>query len=524
MDFLCWPQAGRCLRRAELAAALLAVALVLAPLSARAAVLEPCRIKGLAQDAVCGSVRRPLDPAAPQGAQIDIHFAVLPALARNKQPDPVFFFAGGPGQSATALAGPLSSQLGRMLYRRDVVLIDQRGTGRSAPLRCEDEGAGRALRDAQAEQQLAEIQVCRQQLQRLPHGDLRHYTTTLAMADADAVRQALGAQQVNLIGGSYGTRAALEYLRQFPQHVRRVVIDGVAPPDMALPASFSPDAQAALDAWLAACEADKACVQAHGDLRQKLRTLLASLPRSISATHPLTGREERFVLERDMLMGMLRAPLYVPSLASALPYAIDAASRGQFTPLVGLSSSLMGGRTGPSRLAMGMHFSVICAEDLPRMAAGAADPPGRDFGDGMAQQYRRVCADWPRGSVPEAFYRVAVSPAPVLVLSGGADPVTPPRHGQRVTQALGPLARHVVVPQAGHGVMSLPCMRDVLFRFINAADAAAAMAVEADCAVDIPRPPAFKPVAPAASVNLPRASVTGGQVSGRSLRVAGGQP
>src|SRR5262249_11943097 len=116
------------------------------------------------------------------------------------------------------------------------------------------------------------------------------------------------------------------------------------------------------------------------------------------------------------------------------------------------------------------------------------------FGDEQRKLYERVCAAWPRGAVPAAFYAIPPSPAPVLVSSGGLDPVTPPRHGERVTRALGPKALHVVVPNAGHGVMAIGCMRDVIFRFIDAADDGAALAVDAGCVKGIPRPAAFAPV------------------------------
>ena len=201
--------------------------------------------------------------------QIDVHFAVLPALAHNKLPDPVFFFAGGPGQSAIELAGPVAAQMGRLNNRRDLVFVDQRGTGRSAPLRCEtDEQPLRPLAEQFDPQlQLARLATCRERLMRLPHGDLRRYTTPIAMADADAVRRALGAPTINLVGASYGTRAALEYMRQFPRAVRRVVLDGVAPADMVLPASFSADNQAALDGLFEWCAADADCNARHPRLR-----------------------------------------------------------------------------------------------------------------------------------------------------------------------------------------------------------------------------------------------------------------
>ncbi|MDO9072054.1 MAG: alpha/beta fold hydrolase [Rubrivivax sp.] len=456
--------------------------------------LQACRLPGVTHEAFCGVLRRPLDPAQPQGTQIDVHYAVLPALARNRRPDPVLFFAGGPGQSAMSLAGPVGRMLTRLSNRRDVVLIDQRGTGRSAPLFCDEVLPGAPLAEAaDTARQIARLQACGVQLQKLPYGDLRHYTTWVAMQDADAVRQALGAAQVNLVGGSYGTRAVLEYMRQFPQAVRRAVIDGVAPADMVLPASFSTDNQAALDAVFAACEGDDACRQRHPALRTRFTALLGSLPRDETLTHPLTGRPERVTLTRDGVLGLVRGPLYVPALAAALPQAMADAAGGRFDGLLGLASAFGSGGGRAMRVAEGMHFSVVCAEDLPRMAQ-AVDAPGADFGQGFAAQYRRICEGWPRGVVPAAFYTLPSAPAATLVLSGGADPATPSRHGDRVAKALGAKARHVVVPQAGHGVLALPCMRDVLFRFIDAEADDAALQVEADCARQIPRPPAFVPL------------------------------
>ena len=456
--------------------------------------LQPCRLQGVEHEAWCGIVKRPLDPAQPGAVQIDVHYAVLPALARNRKPDPVMFFAGGPGQSAIELGGTVARLLARLAYRRDIVLIDQRGTGRSAPLLCPELAptAPLAATADPAAQQLR-MRACLAQLKNLPHGDLRHYTTAVAMQDAEAVRVALGAAQVNLVGGSYGTRAALEYMRQFPQSVRRVVIDGVAPPDMALPAAMSTDNQAAFDAVLAACQAQLACRQRYPALADDWRALLASLPREVTSAHPLTGAAERWLLTRDGLLGLVRAPLYAPALAAALPLAVSEGARGRLEPLLGLASALGGRATG--RLSEGMHYSVVCAEDLPRLAQGAG-APGADFGNAVSALYRSVCADWPRGAVPAGFYELPPAPAATLVLSGGADPVTPARHGERVTRALGPLARHVVVPQAGHGVIGLACMRDVLFRFVDAATDEQALQVDAGCAAAIPRPPAFMPFQP----------------------------
>lgn len=477
----------------------LGVALALPPVHAASPTLnlEPCRLRGVEHDALCGVLQRPLDPAAPQGRQIDVHVAVLPALARNKKPDPVFLLAGGPGQSAIGLAATAENLFARMLNRRDVVLIDQRGVGRSAPLACDDLPASAALASRLDNDGVARfVAACRDMLQKLPHGDLRQYTTTIAMQDIDAVRAALGAERINVIGGSYGTRAALEYARQFPQRVRRLVLDGVAPPDMVLPATFSSDGQAALDAVFAACEADAGCRGRHPQLRERWRAFAATLPRPMALTHPLTGAVESVTVTRDLLAAQVRLPLYTPAFAAALPAAMERMMRGDLGPLLAMSLGMSARRE--SQLAMGMHFSVICAEDMPRLAQ-AGEVPGPDFGTQFADLYARVCADWPRGTVPPDFYRVPTLPAAALVLSGGADPVTPPRHGERITKALGASARHVVVAQAGHGVMALPCMRDVLFRFVDAETDAAAQQVDAGCAARLPRPSAFAPLAPAAA-------------------------
>jgi pimeloyl-ACP methyl ester carboxylesterase len=460
--------------------------------------LQPCTLRGVEHPAWCGQVQRPLDPAVAGGPSIAVHFAVLPALSRQRKPDPVFFIAGGPGQSAIELAGPIGHWLARFSNRRDIVLVDQRGTGRSAPLRCEGDGQPqRELRDSVDPAALVQaLARCRQALQTLPHGDLRRYTTPLAMQDLDAVRRALGAERIDLVGASYGTRAALDYLRQFPQAVRRVVLDGVAPPDMALPDSMALDGLAAFDALLAWCEADADCRGRHPQLRAQWQRLLAVLPQEVSVAHPLSGREQRLRVTPEGLAGLVRGPLYAPALAAALPPAIEEAAAGRWTPLVGLAAALSGGRG--AALAQGMHFSVICAEDLPPPASAApaaSAPPA--FGAGLAALYREVCADWPRGALPADFHRLRPAPVPVLLLSGALDPVTPPRHGERVAAALGPKARHWVVPNAGHGLLGLDCLREQVFRFVDADDEAEALALDGRCAQALPRPPVFRPPAAA---------------------------
>lgn len=473
-----------------LAAALTSTALSAAALAAT----QACRVDGIANEVQCGSIQRSLDPAKPDGTRIDIHFIVVPALARNKQPDAVLMLAGGPGQSAIGVAPAMLPALARLNYRRDLVFIDQRGTGKSALLQCPDDAKLPLAEQLDTAAQLRRLSQCREALGKLPYGDLRMFTTTVAMQDFEAVRQHLGVLQWNLVGASYGTRAALEYQRQFPAQVRRTVLDGVAPPDMVLPASASADSQDALDAMFTACEQEPLCARQYPALRSQWATLLQNLPKPVSALHPSTGVPERITLTRALLLRRVRAPLYVPALASALPAAIAAASQDRFEGLLGLGSALGGNKAG--RVAMGMHLSVVCAEDMPRLSK-FTDQPGASFGRDEATYYQAMCQDWPRGSVPEAFYTVPPAQSPVLLLSGGADPATPPRHGTRTAQSLGAsnaaLVQHLVVPHAGHGIATLGCMGDVVFKFIDANTNATALPQDASCALRIPRPSVFRP-------------------------------
>ena len=454
--------------------------------------LRDCHIAGFRNGVLCGSVKRPLDPGNAARGSIEVQYVVVPALARRKLPDPVFFLAGGPGQSAISLAPQVMALLARLNNRRDIVFVDQRGTGRSAPLACKDPEDETLAEQAEPARQQRMVAECKASLLKQPwlkaESDLGFFTTTLAVQDLDAVRRQLGAERIDLVGGSYGTRVALEMLRQFPASVRRTVIDGVAPADMALPASASTDNQAALDRLIEACAAEPACARAHPDLRARLVALLQGLPREVRAQHPLTGIVETFTLTRELVLGAIRGALYSPALAAALPEAIEAAAGGDYAGLIGLSATQGSGKA--MRLATGMHLSVVCAEDLPRLAS-AVDKPGSEFGTAFAGMYEKACAIWPRGAVPTEFYSLPKSPSATLVLSGGLDPATPPRHGERVAKALGPLARHLVVPNAGHGVMSIGCMRDVIFRFVDAATDAEALAVDAACLAKVPRPPAF---------------------------------
>lgn len=467
-----------------------ALALACAAGGAAAAPTTGCRLKGIDREVQCGAVSVAEDPERPDGRRIDVHYAVVPAVARARALEPVFVFAGGPGQSARRAAGQVQPLFARLNARRDIVYVDQRGTGASNPLACADDGAAatRSLADSLDAARLAARS--RECLRRLAaQHDLRQYATWIAVRDVDAVRAALGHERINLWGASYGTRAALEYLRQYPQRVRSLVLDGVAPPDMALPASFARDAQAGLRALLAACAAAVECSSRYPALDAALARLLARADgNGFAATvaHPFTGRPQDLRIDRATLAALLRAPLYVPSLAALLPYALAEAERDNLAPLLAVATALSGNVA--ENFAEGMHFAVVCAEDLPRVdAAARAAATATPLGASFLALYDDLCAAVPRREVPPAFYELSAAEVPVLILSGGADPATPPRHGERVAARLR-RATHVVAPHLAHGVSLQGCAPELIGGFIRQGSADG---LDTTCLQRLPAPTFF---------------------------------
>ena len=431
----------------------------------------------------------PENPDAPNGRIIDVRFAVVPAIARNKQPDPIFVFAGGPGQAATRVARQIMPVMSESNARRDIVLIDQRGTGRSNPLECDvDESSlSSAL---EPEQQISRLEPCLKALT----ADLRQYATWIAVRDIEAVRSLLGADTINVWGASYGTRVALEYMRQYPQRVRTAVLDGVAPPDMVLPVSFALDADAALKSLGEVCARDERCRIRYPNFDQRVSSLLKQAESGIDVRvpHPLTGKVESLRLDRKMLASLLRTPLYVPQLASVLPFALAEAAAGDFTALIALSAAI--GGSVSEAFAVGLHFAVICAEDLPRIEEAAiAKAAATRFGSAFADLYRQACRLVPSRTVPSEFYSIPASKVPVLIFSGGLDPATPPRHGDMVAQRLGN-AKHIVAPNLGHGISAQGCAPQLVSRFVRDASFER---VDADCLARIPAPGFFIAIDPA---------------------------
>ncbi|MBZ4418066.1 alpha/beta hydrolase [Myxococcus sp. RHSTA-1-4] len=421
--------------------------------------LAPCRLEGLASQAQCGTYEVFEDRAAKSGRKIPLRVVVVPALAAQPEPDPLVLLAGGPGQAASRVQVLLA--LERIRRKRDIVLVDQRGTGDSNPLECEPHPleAGLAARfdDTGAAER---VRRCREGWA----ADVRHYTTPIAMDDLDEVRAALGYEKVNLWGVSYGTRAALVYMRQHPERVRTAILDGVAPMSLYLPLNAPHDGQQALEKLLAHCGKDAACAKAYPDLRPRTEALLARLeaePARVRVPHPRTGVPEDLVLSRRAFLSELFSLLYSPEVASLVPLMLDRAERGEWAPFVALSVGLLEGQR--STVSHGLYYAVVCAEDAPSFdrAAVEREAKGTWFGPDMGLETLSVCEGWPRATLPPGYREPVVSDVPTLLLSGELDPVTPPAWAEEAKRTLS-RSLHVVVPGVGHNTVGADCARTLM--------------------------------------------------------------
>jgi pimeloyl-ACP methyl ester carboxylesterase len=449
--------------------------------------LTPCKGDKVPVDAYCGTLAVYENRDTKRGRQIDLNIVVLPALSNDPKPDPFFFLAGGPGQGAAQMAKPLRELFRQVLTDRDIVLVDQRGTGKSNPLNCIDPDDSLKTFSEGEEVALEKLKKCMAGYD----ADLRLYTTTIAMDDLDDVRAYLGYDRINVYGGSYGTRAALVYMRQHGDRVRTAVLDGVAPTNMRLPLFFARDVQRAFDRLIADCEKDAACNAAYPNLGARMRALVDRLeknPPLVSIVHPRTGERGEIRMTPRILMNVFAATLYQPLAASLIPALIDRAEKNDFQGVFALGGA-GSGDPDDVNMAVGMQLSVICAEDAPRITPEESkkESAGTIFGPYVMRLQQQGCAMWPRGTVDAAFYQPVQSAIPTLILSGEIDPVTPPVWGEEIAKTL-PNSRHIVMPGTGHTAGGTGCGRRLIRAFI---DAGTAENLDTSCVDKITRPPYF---------------------------------
>lgn len=470
--------------------------------------LQPCKGDEGPTDAYCGKLEVYENRTTNTGPKIGLKIIVLPGLSRNTVQDPVFYLAGGPGAGAAKMARTVKELFRELQTERDLVLVDQRGTGDSAPLTCkfdDDLAPGKAEETfffEKLKQCLADYKA-----------DVRQYTTSIAMDDLDEVRAFLGYEKINIYGGSYGTRAGIEYVRLHGDRVRSIVLDGVAPPDMKLPLYMARDGQRALDLLMRDCEKDKACNERFPKLRERVQRIFSRLqakPEKVRMTHPRTGKEQDVEVTAPRVGSVLFLAFYNSQATALLPLLLERVENGDYRGLFALGTS---GEPISDMMSFGMHFSVVCAEDAPFVDAASIqrETAGTFLGESIANLRMRPCEYWPRNPVDPAFYKPFASDVPALILSGEIDPVTPPVWGEQIARQW-KNAKHFVVPGVGHGTVVSGCVMRMITRFVKTGTPEG---LNTECLARVHRPPFFLgPAGPdpgGSQTPAPAGKVTGGK-------------
>ena len=432
--------------------------------------LKPCELKQLGSAATtaayCTPFEVPENRADPHSRKIQLKLAIVKSDAQVAAKDLVVYLAGGPGEAATEGYAQLSPAFAPLRKHHDILLLDQRGTGDSHPLDCPQ--AARAMQ-ASANQPFDAQRVRAQTAQCLAEvrktADPQYYTTTDAVADLEAVRQALGAPKFDLIGISYGTRMAQQYAHAHPDAVRSIVLDGVVPNPLVLGADFAGNLERALKLQSEACVAAPACKAAFGNPYAAVHALYDKLrAQAAQATfpNPKTFQSMSKPVTADTLAGVVRLFSYNAETAALLPLTVAQAAKGDYTPLMGQAQILAGSLD--TAMNTGMQLSVVCAEDADLLQPRPQDAD-MILGSELVDAIKAECAVWPHGARPADFHAPFKSSIPTLLLSGERDPVTPPRYAEEVLKGLGN-ARSLVASGMGHSILMRGCVPKLVDQFI----------------------------------------------------------
>ncbi len=451
--------------------ALLAAAI---PATAAPAQTHSCHLPGVEEALRCLKLPVPIEPG--KAATLDLHVTIAPALRQGARPDPLFVLAGGPGEAGSDVLPLLSTAFKRVRATRDIVFVDQRGTGLSGKLECPSDA------DADAQLNDAEADAAMRRCIAASKAPFAAYTTTAAARDIESVRRALGYDRINLWGGSYGTRLAQAYARAYPTGTRALLLDAVAAPDQVIPAGGR-DSQAALDALFAQCAKDAACARAYPNLRGEFDALVGKLdaaPLKLNLPDPRTARQVDVTMTSERLLDTVRNMLYAPADARRLPFLVHSASAGRWQPFVA-RRNLAADFSPDGSPATLLHLAVVCAEDMPRFTPALAASDASPLTRTLADRLRGLCRAMNVPAVPATPpARIA---APVLLLSGALDPVTPPRRARDAARFMDH-AQLLTAPNAGHGVSQLGCAPRLLRAFLDRPDAK----VDGTCLNEIPAP------------------------------------
>ncbi|MCW3172219.1 alpha/beta hydrolase [Shewanella subflava] len=443
------------------------------PLNTVDAKTHSCHLDGLSEQLQCGKISVPENPQKPDGKHIDIHFAILPAIKDTHPSEALLAIAGGPGQSAIEHAAGFDRLLNKVRQQRDILLIDQRGTGLSNILNCEDAEATSMLSFNDEDVDIiADTEKCLTQTD----ADITQYGSQTALTDFEAVRTYLGYQKLHLYGVSYGTRMAQLYMRHYPEALSTVTLDGVVPMQQSVVAIGSA-IERGFELLMRDCASNQACHTQYPDLLADFKTVdqrLTTKPTEQSVRDPLTNEPSTLLLTRSKFNGAIRMGLYTPAIRALLPHAIHQAAKEDYQPILGIYALSADG----IGLAMGMHASVVCGEDIHRISDQMRKDAKESYiSSTMMEGLEKTCEIWKVPAVADSFSEPISSDLPTLLLSGELDPATPPNWGALAAKNL-TNAKHLISPFATHGVAAQTCANDLIADLV---DSASVKKIDASC-------------------------------------------
>jgi pimeloyl-ACP methyl ester carboxylesterase len=444
--------------------------------------LNSCQVDGVPGEIRCGTYEVFEDRDARRGRRIPLKIVVLAAAESKHESDPLFILAGGPGQAATENAKFFAKTFQQVRRTRDIVLVDQRGTGGSNALKCD-------LYSSSIQGHLGDlfpieaVRHCADEWK--THADLRFYTTEIAMADLDEVRGAMNYDRVNLFGTSYGTRAAQVYMRLFPTRVRSVILKGVTPINFSFLLPMAQDAQRALDLLCEDCALDPACQTAFPQLKDEVDIVLKRKETKTSVSGK-TGEKEDVKISRSAIAPTIRTLLQSTATSAELPLLIHQASQGNYGPLV--ESALSIRRNFPKAVSIGVFLAISTIEDVAITDEKeiARFSNATFLGDSYFKELQRAAMSLPHKRMPPDYRTPVRSDIPTLLISGFLDPATPPSGVEKVARHL-PNSRHLIVRYGSHSYSGLsPCVDGIMAEFIAQGSAEG---LDASCIDEVRRPP-----------------------------------
>jgi pimeloyl-ACP methyl ester carboxylesterase len=446
----------------------------------RTIVLAPCRFADVVRAARCGTLNVAENPDRRGARRLSISVAVIPATHAPRLADPIVVLQGGPGEDSISSAGFYTERFAPLLDDRDLLLIDQRGTGKSGALPCTLYSAGDPAASLRDVFPVAAVKRCAQRLE--ARADLTQYTFDRFANDLEQVRRSLGYGPLNLYAGSYGTRAAQVYIRSFPASVRTAYLGSPVPTDAANPLPFAKTAQTALELLFSSCSADAACRAAFPKLREEFREVTLKLD-SGTVRVSIPARAETATLYRGRVAEWMRSRLYRPKSATMLPWMIHQAYAGDWNPIV--RDLLSDAHEADPAFSFGLFLSITCSEDVAfiRELDIAPQTQGTFLGDYRVRQQQAACKEWPTRTLPKDYRTPVASVVPTLFVSGAADGGTPLWYADHVSAGFSNRVQ-VVVNGQGHTEWN-DCLAQLYQRLVRGG---AVSGLSPSCP-DVPRPP-----------------------------------